>query len=507
MVPDELTEGPRFAAFCQRYVVQTKGRWGGRPLLLEPWQREFWWEALEVDPVTGLRIYTEVGLGIPRKNGKSTQASAAGHYFLVADGENEPEVYIAAAAKDQARIVYGQQRSMALRSPRLLDHEIPRRSIIECPKNGGIMRALSADGALQHGLNPSANIIDELHAHKSPDLYTALTSGTGAREQPFTLWISTAGGPEDGVLAGIFRSMSSGAGELEDRGSLRIYRDRENGVLVYWYGAPRDADVEDPRVWLACNPASWLANGTYLRKEYGRMRDRGALLEWRTFHLNQFPGTEESWLPAGAWARTAGEQLLRTDLPIGVGVHKAPTGDGASVVVAQRQGDAIVIAQRMFAAEAATGHVSTEAMRAHLRELAAAHPMPQMRDPTTRWPIRGPAVAFDKMGFMESAETLDADGLNMVDFPVAAARMGPATAIAFEAIATGRLIHDDDARMAEHVASTVARLTDRGMVVVPNRRPGSRPNHGAVALVMAVAMAMQDAPPSSRPKRLTAVGF
>lgn len=54
-------------------------------------------EALEFDPATGLRIYNEVGLGIPRKNTKSTMASAAGLYMLDADGESEPEVYVAAA--------------------------------------------------------------------------------------------------------------------------------------------------------------------------------------------------------------------------------------------------------------------------------------------------------------------------------------------------------------------------------------------------------------------------
>jgi phage terminase large subunit-like protein len=82
MVPDALTGGPRFAAFCEHYVRHTKGRWAREPLRLEDWQRDFWWEALEVDPVTGLRVYSEVGLGLPRKNGKSVQASAAGLYFL-----------------------------------------------------------------------------------------------------------------------------------------------------------------------------------------------------------------------------------------------------------------------------------------------------------------------------------------------------------------------------------------------------------------------------------------
>jgi len=179
VVPDALSGGPHFAAYCERYIRHTKGRWAGRPLIYEDWQREFWWEALEFDPATGLRIYNEVGLGIPRKNTKSTMASAAGLYMLDADGEPEPEVYVAAAARNQAGIVLGQARSMVQRSPLLLDRLVPHRYAIECPRNGGVMRSLSSDAALQHGLNPSANIVDELHAHKSAELYTALTTGTG----------------------------------------------------------------------------------------------------------------------------------------------------------------------------------------------------------------------------------------------------------------------------------------------------------------------------------------
>ena len=153
MVPDDRTGGPRFAAFCERFVRHTKGRWSGQPFVLESWQREFWWEALEVDPATGLRVYTEVGLGLPRKNGKSGVASAAAHYFLSADGEAEPEVYVAAAARGQAGIVLGQARRMALQSPPLRRLLRVQTHLLENPRDGGVMRALSADAALQHGLN------------------------------------------------------------------------------------------------------------------------------------------------------------------------------------------------------------------------------------------------------------------------------------------------------------------------------------------------------------------
>ena len=35
MVPDALSGGPHFAAYCERYIRHTKGRWAGQPLVYE----------------------------------------------------------------------------------------------------------------------------------------------------------------------------------------------------------------------------------------------------------------------------------------------------------------------------------------------------------------------------------------------------------------------------------------------------------------------------------------
>ncbi len=507
MVPDQLTAGPHFAAFCEHYIVQTKGRWGGRPLVLEDWQRDFWWEALELDPITGLRIYSEVGLGLPRKNGKSTQVSAAGNYLLVADGENEPEVIVAAAAKNQAGIVLSQCRSMALRSPRLLDHVIVRKYHIECPKNGGILRSVSSLANLQHGFNPHANLVDELHAHKSPELYNALTTGTGARDQPITIWISTGGPADGGLLPSIYDSMFDGTGELERSSpSLLIYRDRANGVLIYWYGAERDADVEDPAVWKGCNPASWRTVDA-LRREFGKLKALVELLAWRMYHLHHNIGREDTWLRGGAWGACTGDLPLNVALPVGVGTDRSPDGEQAAIVVAQRQGDRVVVRSQVFAPESATGIVSTEAMRVRLRELRAEYPLPMTADEKTHRAIPGPAFGYDRVAFGESAEMLEQDGLNMVDVPMTAATMAPPSTTTFELITTGRLVHDGDPILAEHVANTRAILTDRGMKVTRSKHGSTSPNVACVAMVRAVALALQEAPKPFVRRPMRAVGF
>ena len=102
---------------------------------------------------------------------------------------------------------------------------------------------------------------------------------------------------------------------------------------------------------------------------------------------------------------------------------------------------------------------------------------------------------------------LEQDGLNMVDVPMTAAVMGPPSTTTFELITTGRLVHDGDPILAEHVANTTAILTERGMKVTRSKHGSTRPNVACVAMVRAVAMAMQDAPVPFVRKPRKAVGF
>ena len=465
---------------------------------MEGWETDFWTEALEVDPETGKRLYQEVGLGLPRKNGKSTLASAFGLYGLIGMNENEPEVYVGAGAQQQAGIVMGQSLRMARRSPALTRHVKVLKYSIEGIRNGGIMRALSSDGGLQHGLNPSLSIIDEVHAHKNADLYTALTTGTGAREEPMTLWITTAGVDEDNLLRDLYGQMWDGPGELERRTPyLTIYRDKANGVLVHWYGAPDAADIEDPDVWMGCNPASWLTEEV-LRREYGKLKQKGKTLEWRIYHLNQIRGARETWLPDGSWVkRREGDPNeedpwhgLDPERAVGVGVEKAPQGTLAAVVVGQRDGERLVIRAKHFRPRV-LDRVSLQEIRDTLTDLYHRFPEPMVRDPKTHLLMPGPAFAYDPYTLQETAEELSAEGLNMVTMGQTASTMGPASTMTYDLVTSGRLVHDGDPVLAKHIDDTEAQLTERGMKVLKGK---DRLNTSAIATVMAVAMSNSEPP-------------
>src|SRR3954471_2313181 len=190
-------DGAQVRQFMEGWILQTKGRWAGKPLVLEQWERDVVDELYllrDRDDENGMEmVYREALIGIARKNGKSTLGSGIALHGLLAAGETAPEVYAAAGSGEQARIVFGQAQKFVESSPKLRDWLKVYRNVISCEANGGVFKVLAADGPLQHGLNPSTVVIDELWAHKNPELYYALTTGQGARENPLVVVITTAG--------------------------------------------------------------------------------------------------------------------------------------------------------------------------------------------------------------------------------------------------------------------------------------------------------------------------
>jgi hypothetical protein len=102
--------GRRFARFCSEFLVHTKGRWAGQQLVLERHQVAEANAVFAVDPRSGLRLIQEAYVQEPKKNGKSTRASAVAGYLLCADDEPGPEVYGGATDKDQAGSCSGSWR-------------------------------------------------------------------------------------------------------------------------------------------------------------------------------------------------------------------------------------------------------------------------------------------------------------------------------------------------------------------------------------------------------------
>lgn len=163
--------GDRPIQFIEKFCKHSKGKWAGKPVELELWQKAFI-EALYgfVDEETRLRKYKKGLLYVGRKNGKSTIASGLALYMLTKDNEGGAEVYAVATKKEQAKIVWDESKRMIKKSPVLNE-------ICKCRINGiyydeteSLFKALASDSDSLDGLNSHCVLGDEIHAWKDKRL-------------------------------------------------------------------------------------------------------------------------------------------------------------------------------------------------------------------------------------------------------------------------------------------------------------------------------------------------
>src|SRR4051812_1607079 len=66
-------------------------------------------------------------------------------------------------------------------------------------RSASYFEAVSADADSLEGKNVHFGLIDEFHAHRSRDVYDAIETGTGKRDQSMLWAITTAGSDKTGV--------------------------------------------------------------------------------------------------------------------------------------------------------------------------------------------------------------------------------------------------------------------------------------------------------------------
>lgn len=310
--PPERVEGVYFDVAAVVRVVEalrclrhTKGRWAGVPFDPEPWQIVW-----VIAPVWGWRkpdgnrVIQTVWWELPRKNGKSTCASGLALVLLAADGEQGAEVYAAAASRDQARIVFDESKKMAMASPALSGKIKLYKSSIYVPKTGSSLKVLSRVAEVAHGLNVSGAIVDEVHVHKSRALIDALETGTGAREQPLIIFITTA---DEGESTTIYAEKH----EYAEKCASGVIDDPTFWCVI-WAAEEAD-DPYSEATWKKANPGYGVTvRPEWIRKEAAKAKETPTYYaSFCRLILNRRIRMVARWLPAGAWDASAG--LLRED--------------------------------------------------------------------------------------------------------------------------------------------------------------------------------------------------
>lgn len=196
--PTEYFYSPKRAnhvlEFAENFCRHSKGKFGGKPVRLELWEKAHLAAIFGFIDINGNRKYRESLLIVGKKNGKSLLASIVGLYLQIADNEPGPEVYAVATKRDQAKIIWSESKRMVRKSPTLLKRIKTLVAELVSEFNDGIFKPLASDSDTLDGLNVHGALMDEIHQWKNGKaLYDIIADGVSAREQPLIYITSTAG--------------------------------------------------------------------------------------------------------------------------------------------------------------------------------------------------------------------------------------------------------------------------------------------------------------------------
>jgi phage terminase large subunit-like protein len=285
--------------FIER-LPHVEGQWTTETLTLEPCECFLVVQLFGFRRLDGARRFTTLLYCVARKNAKSTLAAAILLYVFCMEAEHGPQVLSAAMTGRQARIVFHIAQRMVQQNSGLqkaFTIEAFANSIVRY-EVGGAFLPINSKASTQDGLNPSALCFDELHAHKTRDLFDVLRSAVGARSDPLFMYTTTEGyetpGPWPEIRAFAFNVLD------------RVI-DADH-MLVIYYALDEDDDDFDESKWIKANPMLGVSIALKKMQEYAieAKAQPGALSEFQIKRLNRQAAAAEGWVDLRRWKKCGG---------------------------------------------------------------------------------------------------------------------------------------------------------------------------------------------------------
>ena len=310
-------------------LCHTKGEWTGKPFRVQPWQDEaidqFYGVLTEYEDLEPVRYRHYLYEEIPKKNGKSEFAAGLGLYHLLADGEGSPEVYLCAADKENAGIIYNAAKYMVENTPWLLAliKPVDSKKELRLRDGSGFIKVLSSESFSKHGYSPSCVIFDELHAQPKRDLWDVMTGAAGSgRRQPVWIVLTTAGDDPDRNSIGWeiheqcrrYLAIRRGKPESETDQDDPLWLPIMYGIGVLTGDDPdkiAELDIYDEKIWRLCNPSLGVTVRLRTLRQEARAAKQSEAKErlFRWLRLNQWIATKTvGWVPLTIYDKTQWNQ-------------------------------------------------------------------------------------------------------------------------------------------------------------------------------------------------------
>lgn len=496
----DKAEGNRVCKFIE-LLPHTKGVLRGQKIKLEPWQcwvltTIFGWRRRSDNRRRFGRVYIEV----PRGNGKSALSSAVALYCLLADREPGAEVYSFATTRDQAGIVFGDAKQMAMMCEPLRKKfglEVLAKALF-VPSTNSTFQAKSAEGSTLDGLNTHFACIDELHAHKTRAVYDVVETSIGKRLNPI-LWVITTAGFD---TAGICYEVRTMVREV----LARTVEDETQFGIIYTIDEGDDWKTEAALIKANPNWGVSVMPKMVLPLQLKAITLASAANNFKTKHLDVWCQAGAAWMDMTAWHK--GERAVDLDdfegRPCVIGLDLGAKNDlTAKVYVFKTEGDdgrpRYQVFSRLYLPQTAidkgtvsqySGWADTGVLQVTggaMTDLTRIEE--ELREDLSRFDVQ--AIAYDPWQATQLANDLSEDGAPMVEYRNTVQNVSEPMKWLEALVQDGRLDHDGNPCMTWMMGNVVAKVDAKDNIFPRKERYESKID-GPVALIYALAMHLSD---------------
>lgn len=485
----------------------SKGKWGrggGEPIILEPWQQFIIWCGFGWLKADGTRRFRTIWQEVARKNGKSTVGAALGLYLAFADGEPGSEVYSASTKRDQSRLVHAEAIRMVRKNPALKKYIKIYKDNLSVESTASKYVPLGGDSDSTDGLNVHGVIADEVHQWRSREMWEVLETGTGSREQPLIIALTTAGVDRHTIC---YEKHEHTRKVLDGWKDGSYLDDTWFGVI---YTLDPDDDWRDETVWVKANPnlgVSKVFDDIKMKAQRaGQMA--AALNNFLRRELNMWVQGEIKWMNMDEWRKCAGDTSaieLRNRLK-GMtaygGLDLSSSSDITAFVLAFVDDDNNIYVlcrfwipeDNMLIRTRDAGVQYQQWVRDGYIEATPGNVIDydwifeQIEQDADLYDID--QIAFDRWGAARVVQVLENKGMQMVQFGQGFASMNPPMKELERLVLSRKIMHGNNPVLTWMADNLVARMDPAGNIK-PDKEKSREKIDGVVALIMALDLALR----------------
>lgn len=216
-------------------------------------------------------------------------AAALCLYCLIGDDEAAAQILNVASNKEQAKLLFKMEQVLC----KQLDpkHKFLKvlRDRITFDQTNSYAQVLASDKDGLDGASPYMFVCDETHTYKTSELWDGLISGTGFRENPLCVQISTAGFNLTGFLKEYYDTCKD----------ILLGLKEDDTQFSAIYELDEEDDWQDEKVWIKANPnLGETVTMKYLREQVKSAKNTPSLeTSVKTKNFNMWCQSKDVWIP------------------------------------------------------------------------------------------------------------------------------------------------------------------------------------------------------------------